>query len=249
MHGLIEVCVDRLDSVQACAAAGVERIELCAALSEGGLTPSLGFLQIARRTFPGTIMMMLRPRAGDFLYSDAEIASMIHDIRAARQHGADGVVFGCLQASGEIHAEQTAMLRDAAGDMDVTFHRAFDVTTDLPRSLETLIQLGIPRVLTSGGERDVWHGISRLHDLVRQAADRITILPGGGVIATRIAELLRETNAKEIHLSARHQIETRMQFRRDDIPMGASHITPESLHKITDPEQLRLAFASFASLP
>jgi len=247
MKPMIEICLDRLDSVRLCAEAGIERIELCAALSEGGLTPSIGFLQAARRIFPGTIMMMIRPRAGDFLYSEEEIALMIDDISAARAHGADGVVFGCLQASGEIHEEHTTRLRDAAAGMPVTFHRAFDVTPDLMRSLDTLIRLGIPRVLTSGGEPDVWRGLERLRALVTRAAGKIVILPGGGVRAGQIRELFDASGAREAHLSARHSFPSAMTFRRDDIPMGASEITPESIHRATDPNQLRQIFSAFAS--
>jgi copper homeostasis protein len=240
MKPVIEICVDRLDSVQVCAAHGVDRIELCAALSEGGLTPSIGFLQAARKVFSGKIMMMIRPRCGDFLYSDEEIDMMKADIRAAREHGADGVVFGCLLASGEIDAPRTQQLREAAAGLDVTFHRAFDVTPDLSRSLETLISLGIPRVLTSGGEADVWKGLSTLKHLVAQAAGRITILPGGGVVAGRVAELLSTIGAGEAHLSARHTIDSAMVFVRHDIPMGASVVASEYVHKVADPSQLSL---------
>lgn len=238
MNPLIEVCVDRLDSVHACAEAGVDRIELCAALSEGGLTPSIGFLKSARKIFSGKIMMMIRPRAGDFLYSKEEIEWMQHDIEQGKQHGADGFVFGCLQASGEIDAINTTLLRNAAAPFSVTFHRAFDVTPDLSRSLDALIELNIPRVLTSGGESDVWLGSQRLRELVAQSNGRIVILPGGGVTADRAQELLQCTHAKEIHLSARLTVMSAMQFQRPDIAMGATATTPESHHKIADAAQL-----------
>lgn len=247
MKPIIEVCVDRLDSVQVCAEYGVDRIELCSALSEGGLTPSIGFLQASRAIFSGKIMTMIRPRCGDFLYSSKEIDMMRSDIRAARDYGADGVVFGCLLPTGEIDEASTLRLLSAAGDIDVTFHRAFDVTRDLSLSLETLISLGIPRVLTSGGEADVWKGIHRLRDLIQQAAGRITILPGGGVNVVRISELLETTQATEFHLSARHSIDSAMIFQRDDIPMGASHITPEFVHKVADPRQLEILISSLHS--
>lgn len=239
MHYMIEVCVDRIDSVLACADAGVDRIELCAALSEGGLTPSIGFLIAARETFHGTIMMMIRPRCGDFLYSNEEIELMLYDIACGKQHGADGFVFGCLQAGGEIDTELTARLCSAAAPLPVTFHRAFDVTPDLSRSLETLITLGIPRVLTSGGESDVWHGLIQLRALAEQAAGRIIILPGGGVTADRATELISTIPTNEIHLSARKIIHSTMHFHRDDIPMGATQIMAESLHKIADADTLR----------
>lgn len=244
MKPIIEVCVDRLDSVQVCAAHGVDRIELCAALSEGGLTPSIGFLQAARKIFPGKIMMMIRPRCGDFLYSSEEIDMMCSDIRSAREHGADGVVFGCLLPTGAIDEAKTSLFLRAADDLDVTFHRAFDVTWNLSHSLETLVSLGIPRVLTSGGAADVWKGIDRIRDLIDQANGRITILPGGGVSAVRIGELMENTGATELHLSARHSVASAMIFQRDDIPMGTTEITPEFVHKVTDPQQLQILFSS-----
>lgn len=247
MKPLVEICVDRLDSVQICADAGVDRIELCAALSEGGLTPSIGFLRSARAIFPGKIMMMIRPRAGDFLYNEEEIDLMCLDIGHAIEHGADGVVFGCLLPNGEIDEAKTSLLMNAAGHIDVTFHRAFDVSQDLSKSLETLIGLGIPRVLTSGGEADVWRGITRLRHLSEQARGRITILPGGGVCAAKINELLEKTGATEFHLSARHTIASAMTFQREGIPMGSSQATPEFLHKVADPQQLQMLLSSLKS--
>src|SRR6185295_16427160 len=144
----IEICVDSLASVEACAEGGADRIELCAGLVEGGTTPSAGFLREARRLFKGRIMMMVRPRGGDFLYSQGEVEIMCADIRAARDGGADGVVFGCLTPQGEIDMRiAERLVREAAG-MDLTFHRAFDVSRDLAVSLERLIEMGIPRILT-----------------------------------------------------------------------------------------------------
>jgi len=240
MKPVIEICVDRLDSVQHCAQAGIDRIELCAALSEGGLSPSLGFLRAARPVFPGKIMMIIRPRAGDFCYSPAEQALMIDEIAVARAHGADGVVFGCLEHDGRIDLPFARSLVQAASGMDITFHRAFDVSNDLPSSLESLIDLGIPRVLSSGGEANVWKGLVSLQRLIGQAAGRITILPGGGLTTERAAEFVRHSGATEIHLSARGSFPSLMTHRREDIPMGATAITGEFIHKMADPEQLRI---------
>jgi copper homeostasis protein len=240
MKPVVEICVDRLDSVKHCAQAGIDRIELCSALSEGGLSPSCGFLRAARQIFTGKIMMMIRPRAGDFHYSPAEQALMIDEIAIAREHGADGVVFGCLEPDGRIDRTSTRLLVQAASGMDITFHRAFDVSHDLPSSLESLIDLGIPRVLSSGGKANVWKGINSIHRLIKQAAGRITILPGGGLTTARAEEFLRHSGATEIHLSARGSFPSLMTHRRDDIPMGATTITGEFIHKIADLEQLRI---------
>ena len=239
MRPVIEVCVDRIDSVVTCSKAGVDRIELCAALSEGGLTPSFGFLRQARQIFRGKIMMMIRPRAGDFLYQSDEIEIMKKDIALAKSNGADGIVFGCLLADGSIDAPLCRELIEDAGSLDITFHRAFDASADLDVSLETLIELGIPRVLTSGGQPDVWRGRDALQSLVRQANSRIAILAGGGITADRIAEIIGATGLREVHLSARTTRASAMQFRRDDIPMGASQVMPEYEHRIADLDLLK----------
>jgi copper homeostasis protein len=152
---------------------------------------------------------------------------MKNDIATARDGGADGVVFGCLRADGWIDEATTAKLRTAPGGMDVTFHRAFDVSRDLSSSLETLIQLGIPRVLTSGGHPSVPEGLGVIASLVRQAAGRLSILPGGGVRPENIASIVAATGVQECHLSARHSMESLMTFRRPDIPMGATSVPGE----------------------
>jgi copper homeostasis protein len=234
MKPVIEICVDRMDSVNHCAMAGIDRIELCAALSEGGLTPSLGFLRAARRQFTGKIMMMIRPRSGDFLYSQAEKDIMLDEVALASDHGADGIVFGCLQPDGCIDEEFTSAMIAKASSMDITFHRAFDVTPDLFSSLETLIRLGIPRILTSGGKADVWQGMENITALIRQAGQDITILPGGGLTSARASEFIHHTMTKEIHLSARSKFSSAMQYRREDIPMGASQILDEYTHNAAD---------------
>ena len=239
MKPVIEVCVDRIDSVRNCALAGIDRIELCAALSEGGLTPSLAFLREARKQFRGKIMMMIRPRCGDFLYSEAEKNIMLDEISVARDHGADGIVFGCLLRDGCIDEEFAATMIEKASAMDMTFHRAFDVTPNLFTSLETLIRLGIPRVLTSGGQPDVWLGLSTIATLITHSNQRISILPGGGLTAPRAAELIQQTGTTEIHLSARSKFPSSMQYRRHDIPMGASQILDEYTHNAADVDILQ----------
>jgi copper homeostasis protein len=219
---IIEVCVDCLDSVQACAEAGADRIELCAALSEGGLTPSLGFLKAARRLFPGQIMMMIRPRYGDFLYSEGEIELMAWDITAARDGGADGVVYGCLLPDGQIDRYATDRLRRSADGLSVTFHRAFDVSRDLAESLDVLKGLGVNRVLTSGGKPGVLLALEEIRTLIQTAASGgPIILPGGGISAHDVAKVIAATGADECHLSARSLRSSGMAFRRPDIPMGA----------------------------
>jgi len=238
---IIEICVDCQDSVVACAEGGADRIELCAGLVEGGTTPSAGFLAAARRTFSGRIMMMIRPRGGDFVYTAAEADIMRDDIRCARDGGADGVVFGCLTRTGDIDERLTASLKEAARGMDVTFHRAFDVSRNLGASLETLIALGVPRVLTSGGCPSVPEGLGALAALVRQAAGRLTVLAGGGIKPDRVAEIAAATGVKECHLSARETVSSPMIHRRPDIPMGAASVPGEYERKIASARLVRLA--------
>lgn len=238
---IIEICVDCIASVEACAEAGADRIELCAALVEGGTTPTAGFLKAARRAFSGRIMMMIRPRGGDFVYSAEEAEIMREDIRQARDGGADGVVFGCLLPDGSVDKALTASLLECSRGMDVTFHRAFDVSQDLPRSLEELVALGIPRVLTSGGRPSVSEGLETIAGLVRQAAGRISILPGGGVRPELIPGIVAATGVTACHLSARQSVESPMVFRRPDIPMGAASVPGEYERKVASTALIRQA--------
>jgi copper homeostasis protein len=238
----IEICVDCLASVEACTEAGADRIELCSGLVEGGTTPSLGFLRASRRIFPGKIMMMIRPRGGDFLYSRGEVEIMLEDIRSARAEGADGVVFGCLRADGAIDESLTSELMTASESMDQTFHRAFDVSRDLTESLDTLIRLEMPRVLTSGGRPSIDdQALAKIATLVKHAAGHIAILPGGGITADSVARTAAVTEVTECHLSARESIASSMNFRREDIPMGAPVVPGEYERKVASAALIRRA--------
>lgn len=228
----LEICVDSIASVRVCAAAGADRIELCAGLVEGGTSPSSGLLRAARRVFSGKIMAMVRPRAGDFLYSDDEFALMLDEIDGYRRDGADGIVFGILTADGAIDAVRSAVIVEQARGLDLTFHRAFDVSRDLTESLETLIALGVPRVLTSGGRPEVMSGLATVANLVNRAAERIIILPGGGVRPEGVAEIIRRTGVTEVHLSARSAEASPMKYRRPEIPMGAATVPGEYERKV-----------------
>lgn len=231
---LLEICVDSLDSVIACAEAGADRIELCASLTEGGLTPSAGTLVQARAIFPGEIAMMIRPRGGDFCYGPQEIAAMCADIELARELGADAVVFGCLTPDGSLDLPAIETLLDACAGFPAVFHRAFDVCRDLPGALEMLIELGFERILTSGGAPSVPEALEVIAALVAQAGDRIEILPGGGVKADQVEEILRRTGAAQIHLSARTVEQSPMTFRRPEIPMGAATVPGEYERRIAN---------------
>jgi copper homeostasis protein len=217
---MLEICIDGVASARAALAGGADRVELCANLPEGGTTPSAGMIREVRAAFRGGLMVIIRPRGYDFLYSGDEMSVMLQDVRVARELGADGIVIGCLTADGRVDREGCGRLLEAARGMDVTFHRAFDMSRDLPEALEDIVSLGIRRVLTSGGAPDVPAGQNVIRDLVKRAVDRISIMPGGGVTEANLGEIVRATGVREIHLSARAEVRSGMTFRNERCGMG-----------------------------
>jgi len=197
---LLEVCCGSLASAMCAVEGGAIRIELCSALSLDGLTPSIGLIQELHQRYPQLLIhVLIRPREGDFVYTEPEIEVMERDIREAVQAGASAIVGGALTAEGVIDLQATARLIQAAGNLPFTFHRAFDVVSNQEEALEQLIQLGAARVLTSGGAPSAEVGIPELRKLVAQANGRICILPGGGVNSRNARRILSETGATEIH--------------------------------------------------
>jgi copper homeostasis protein len=236
---IFEVCVDSVDSAVAAEQGGATRVELCAALLEGGLTPSAGTIAITRAQVSIGLQVMIRPRGGDFLYSDTEFASMKHDIELAKQLGSNGVVFGLLTAAGDIDSDRTRVLLDLAKPMNVTFHRAFDMTRDPIAALETLIELGINRVLTSGQEVSALEGAELVHGLLVHADDKIIVMPGGGITEQNIKKVLDTTGAKEIHVTGTRTKNSAMTFRNDRCFMGGVIRPPEYSMTITDADRIR----------
>jgi copper homeostasis protein len=198
------VCCSADDCAEA-EAGGADRIELCGELVVGGLTPSLGTLIEARASTRLPIVQMIRPRAGGFCYSAREFATMRRDAELALAHGADGIVFGVLLDSGEIDVERcrelVAMARASAGGRQTVFHRAFDVVPDAFSALETLIGLGVTRILTSGRQPTAVAGAVLIRQLAERAGGRIEILPGGGIRESTVAEVLRTTGLRAVHLA------------------------------------------------
>lgn len=228
MNRIIEVCANSAQSCVEAEAGGAARVELCAAIPEGGTTPSYGEIMMARKlTHRIDIHVLIRPRAGDFLYTEAEVGAMLHDIEAARSLRVQGVVLGCLTPDGDIDEPLLDRLIAAARPLSITFHRAFDVCRDPHHALESLIRHGIDRVLTSGQEATAVEGIPLLRELVQQADGRIIIMPGCGVRANNIARIEAETGAQEFHTSARRVIESRMLYRNERVPMGSTAVTSE----------------------
>lgn len=198
-----EVCVDSVAGARAAARGGADRIELCAALETAGLTPTIGLQQRVAEVCALPRHVLIRPRQGDFCYDGDEIAAMTADIRSAIAGGAAAVVVGALTPDGLVDAGTVARLRDAAGGAPITFHRAFDLVPDQFEALDTLRELGIRRVLTSGGRQSALDGATRLAALVQRAGDGITILAGAGITPETAAEVVRVSGVSEIHFSAR----------------------------------------------
>lgn len=218
---LFEVCANGVESCMAAQEGGADRVELCAGIPEGGTTPSYGEIKIARRMLNTTrLHVIIRPRGGDFLYTPLEVERMEEDIRMCRQLGVDGVVIGCLKADGSIDIENNQRLKDAAGDMSVTFHRAFDRCTNPMLALEQLCELGIDRILTSGQQPTAEQGIDLLRTLNKAAAGRIKILAGCGVNENNISKIHEETGLNEFHFSARIPVKSHMQYANPNVYMG-----------------------------
>ncbi|MEC7583191.1 MAG: copper homeostasis protein CutC [Planctomycetota bacterium] len=230
---LVEIAVDSVTGAQAAANGGADRIELCADLAAGGLTPSLGLLETVKRTVELPVHAMLRPRAGNFLYDDGEWQTILADLEALAAAGADGFVFGSLHPDGTIDEGRTRALCQAAGPLPRTFHRAFDHSADAAAALETLIDLGIERVLTSGQQRTAPRGKACLAGLVEQARDRIVVMAGAGIRDDNVVDLVQQTRIPEVHLSAGASRPGGMQHWPADVPMGRDD-EPDDQVRVTD---------------
>jgi len=236
---LVEAAVASVASALAAESAGVGRLELCGNLVEGGTTPSRGMLTRVRERVTLPIHVLIRPRGGDFLFDGDESEVMLRDIATARTSGAEGAVIGALDRGGRIDTGLTRRLTDAARPMSVTFHRAFDLTRDPAEALETLIGLGIERVLTSGLALSALRGAATIAALVRQADGRIAIMAGGGINEANAARVVQETGVAEIHVGATGILESAMEFRREDVFMGKPYQPDEYRRVETDPERVR----------
>jgi copper homeostasis protein len=216
----LEICVDSVESAAAAESGGAQRVELCCGLMEGGLTPSLGLIRAVRNRINIGVHVMIRPRGGDFFYSEDEIAVMRDDIAQAAQLGVTGVVFGLLTAEGDIDVKRTRDLVELARPMQVTFHRAIDMTRDLTGSLEDVIESGADRVLTSGGEPTALEGRRCLRALMQAARGRIGLMAGGGVRAENVQEIALATGARQFHASLRRTSPSPIIYRVQKVHLG-----------------------------
>lgn len=222
---LLEIAANSVASAFAAQEGGAGRVELCACLEEGGVTPSHGTIALAREGLSIPLYVLIRPRAGDFVYENAEVEAMLDDIAHCRALGCDGVVVGALTAEGEVDRDVCALFVRAAEGMGLTFHRAFDLVDDQSSALETVIDLGFERVLTSGGMRSAVAGASSIARLVAQAGGRIVVMPGAGIEPGNVLDLREATRAGEFHASAKKRLPSAM--RRvfgDALGMGAGEI-------------------------
>jgi len=216
---ILEVCVDSACNAVVAQSAGAQRIEFCANLPEGGTTPSPAQIEIARKLLNIKLYAIIRPRGGDFLYNDIEFEIMKSDIRFCGKAGCDGVVIGMLLPDGKIDKHRTGELVRIAHQygMGVTFHRAFDRCVDLFEAMETIIESGCERILTSGGYDTAIEGAEIIRQLIEKAGERIVIMPGSGITPENIEEIIQKTGAKEIHGTFRSPFPSRMQYRNEKL--------------------------------
>jgi copper homeostasis protein len=239
----LEVCVDSMESAMAAERAGAHRVELCGVLADGGVTPSAGLMAVAREKLKIGLQVMIRPRGSDFCYSEEEFGIMQRDILQAKALGADGVVFGILDLDGKIDTRRTKQLTELASPLKVTFHRAFDMTSDLMASLRELKGTGVQRVLTSGGQQTATEGAAALKQLVEAANNGIEIMAASGIEAHNVAELLRRTGVREVHASLRSLVSSAMRFQNQRVSMGTSK-GREYQRFVVDQEKVRKLLAA-----
>jgi len=241
MKFLLEVIGFNIESCILAQAAGADRIELCDNPGEGGTTPSYGFIKTARAALQIELYPIIRPRGGDFLYTDAEFEVMKTDVQVCKELGCDGVVIGILNADGTVDKERCKQLVALAYPMGVTFHRAFDRVKDASQALEDVIEIGCERILTSGLVPNALDGAETIAALIKQADERIIVMPGSGVRSDNIIELAQKTGAIEFHTSARLNTKSKMGFTNETMK--------ENLQSVTvDEEEIKNILRSLSQL-
>lgn len=228
-----ELCAYSVEACRIGAQLGVDRVELCASPAEGGVTPSLATIERVAEIKGLDVSVMIRPRGGDFLYSDDEFQTMLRDIDYARKAGATGVVFGILTADGKVDVERTRALVEAAGDMETTFHRAVDMTEDYIAAVEAVIESGCKRILTSGGYDKAIEGKTNIARAVEISRGRIEIMAGSGVVAANAKELI-DLGVDALHFSAKTMVAGGMKYRNPRISMGGTAAVDEFAIRTVD---------------
>ena len=236
----IEICLDSVDSAENAQQGGATRVELCDNLMEGGTTPSQGMLAETCDRLDIDVMAMIRPRGGDFLYTEAEFAVMQRNVKMMHQHKVLGVVFGMLLPDGRIDRERTRRLIELARPFQVTFHRAFDMARDPYEALDDLLELGVDRILTSGQELTAMKGLGVIGELQRRAGDAAIIMPAVQVSAENAPHIIRTTGVREIHIgsNAAHRVASGMTWKNprssmgDDVDLSEYEVTYISAEKV-----------------
>jgi copper homeostasis protein len=235
---LIEACVDSVASALAAQDGGAKRIELCDALETGGITPSAGKIALCRERLTIPIVVLIRSRGGDFLYRDSDLDVMLRDIATAKALGAAGVAIGALNADGTIDEAKTRAMIEVARPMEVVFHRAFDGTPDPFKALETLVALGVDRVLTSGQHNTALEGADILRHLVEAAKSRITILAGGGINEENAAAIVQGSGVEQLHIRGTTAVVSEMTYKRKGFDLTKPPM-PDNLRAVTDARKVK----------
>jgi copper homeostasis protein len=236
---LVEACVDSVASALAAERGGAGRLELCDNLFDGGTTPSAGMISAVKAAVRIPVFVIVRPRGGGFVYTNEEMGVMRLDIEAARMLGADGVVVGVLTRDARVDAEQLRVLVTAAGQMPVTFHRAFDLTQDRDQALEALMHAHVRRVLTSGGAPSALEGVEAIAALVKRAAGQIDVMAGGGVREETVQEIVHRSGVREVHVRGTRAARTPMSGGPTNIRLRKALPADESTWEETDERRIR----------
>ncbi|GAA4300828.1 copper homeostasis protein CutC [Nibribacter koreensis] len=235
----LEICVDSVASAVAAEQGGAQRVELCDYLAGGGTTPSAGMISLVRESISIPLHVLIRPRRGDFQYSNAELEIMKRDIQVCRDLGADGIVIGLLTKNGNIDVARTQELIECAGTLSVTFHRAFDLTRNPFEALDQLLTLNIDRLLTSGQQETALQGVPLIKQLQERTAGKLIIMPGSGIHPENVLGIVSQTGVREVHASVRRRVEGEMLFRKDYPPMLSHNPVSEFEQLVADVNQIR----------
>lgn len=233
---ILECCVDSVESAIAAQKGGADRLELCGNLIIGGITPGINLFLAVREKVSIKIHVLIRPRFGDFYYTDEEFNIMIKDIEMFRENGADGVVIGMLNKDGFLDVARMEKLISAAGDMSITLHRAFDVCRDPFKTMDEAIDLGIGTILTSGQKNSCYDGKDLIRQLVEKAGEKIDIMVGGGVRDVIIRELVEVTKARSFHMSGKMEMDSAMTYRKKDVSMGLPMLSEYTIFRTDEKE-------------
>lgn len=239
MEKLLEICVDSVESAVIAQEGGADRLEVCSNLIIGGTTPGISQFKQIRKACDIKLNVLIRPRFGDFLYTEPEFLMVKEDIRMFRELGADGVVVGCLKPDGNLDTERMKVLRECAEGMHMTLHRAFDVCRDPGQALSEAISLHIDTILTSGQEADCIKGKKVIQKLLKQAGDRIHILVGSGVNADVIRKLSDEIHATHFHMSGKEILQSGMKYRNERVNMGVEGMNEFEIFRTAKDEVVR----------